>query len=226
MRENPIKRDTRSANKPNRPRTKRPTGYREVSQVRSRRKKVSGGPITAALCILLPPLGVALMWARGNFSRGTRIALSVLGAALLFIGAYSYFYSNKPDANLVTFSPSLDSVYAPVSVTAEPTAEPGPTQVPYELVVAPTATPDPNAQPTGVTLVFVPIDPSATPQPTDAGVTIPDNIPEGQAVFTAEGSLYYHASSNCQGHTYNVVLSLDEARGKGLAPCNNCHPAQ
>lgn len=188
------------------------------------------------LCILLPPIGAAYMWAMQRYSVRVRILISLLAAVILFFESYFLFSDSAGMPDVTMFTPGSGSVYAPASVTAEPTALPGATAVPYEYVEASTtpATAEDGSTQTVDSAEFIPntaAPAEATFVPGDTVVdadtssdmgnqdTNPDTI-----VYTADGTLFYHASSSCGGKEYSNAMTLRDAQSAGLAACNNCNP--
>ena len=70
------------------------------------------------LCVILPPVGAAYMWAMQRFSMRTRVLVSLLSAIILFSECYFMFSGTAGMPDATTFTPGAGSVYAPVSVTA------------------------------------------------------------------------------------------------------------
>lgn len=188
------------------------------------------------VCALVPPLGVAYMWAMQRYAVRARVLVSVLAGLLLFAECYALFSDTAGQPGAMTFVPGAGSIYAPASVTAEPTEEPGATPLPYDVVQAPTADPGagvPGGEPQATVDpgAFVPNAPVTLDEPfqayaTDAvgGAGTTGGDPNAAQVYTSADSLFYHASSTCGDKQYDVGLTLDQAREQGLAPCNNCNP--
>ena len=187
------------------------------------------------LCILVPPIGAAYMWAMQRYSMRTRLIVSVLAGIILFFESYLFFSDSAGMPDATTFMPGSGSVYAPASVTAEPTALPDATALPYEYVEAdatPAVTDDGSTQ-TVDSSEFVP----NTAAPAEATFVPADTVTESESqdtssqdtnqdtiVYTADGALFYHASSSCGGKEYSNAMTLRDAQSAGLAACNNCNP--
>lgn len=183
------------------------------------------------LCLLLPPIGVAYMWAMQRFSKRSRVVISAISGLILFAECYFMFAGSAGMPDPTTFTPGAGSVYAPTSVTAEPTEIPAPTELPYDIVQA-----QPSAY-VGEDGVAVTADPNAFIPNPDPIVTAPPAIDGGEAaqpvsdvasadtiVFTSSGALFYHANPSCGGKDYSEQTTLAQAIERGLAPCNNCNP--
>lgn len=179
------------------------------------------------LCILLPPIGLAFMWAGQHYNMRNRIIMSAVSCALLFVYSFAMFGDTAGKPQPLSFSPGAGSVYAPESTTPEPTQLPGATNLPYEVVIAPQNT---NAYDPSATIdpgAFIPGD--FTPSGGASGFSASTGfVPNGTSgmVYTAENSLFYHASSQCGDKSYPNAIAIEQARSSGLAPCNNCGAPQ
>lgn len=229
MRENPKSRTSAENEGGVRQRQERTSQARPKSTRMSGRKRREGWLIP--LCVILPPVGAAYMWAMQRFSMRTRVLVSLLSAIILFGECYFMFSGTAGMPDATTFTPGAGSVYAPVSVTAEPTQIPDATELPYEYVEAATQTPGDNGS------AVATVDPNAfvpnTSAPdTDSDPTISTPIDtsassvgsQDTTVYTADGSLFYHISSSCGGKDYPNAISLQDALNAGLAACNKCNP--
>lgn len=187
------------------------------------------------VCALVPPLGVAYMWAMQRLAVRTRVVVSVLAAMLLFVECYALFSDTAGQPDATTFAPGAGSIYEPASVTAEPTEEPGVTPLPYDIVQGPTSEPAAgtaggDAQATVDPGMFVPNEPvtvddsfQAFAAPTDAPAG-PGDDTGAVYVYTSGDSLFYHAAQSCGDRQYDAQITLQQAQEQGLAPCNNCNP--
>lgn len=179
------------------------------------------------VCLAVPPLGLAYMWAMQRYSMRTRILISILAGAILFCECYAVFYNSARIPDPTVFTPGTGSVYAPASATYAPTAMPSATDTPYDVVVAPDATSGVDVQVTTNPNEFVP---SGSEVQVDASqdAFVPSNAnttASGETqVYTTEGSVFYHASASCGDKNYDMAITLSQALDSGLAPCNRCNP--
>lgn len=225
MRENP--RTTPNTNAPGQ--TRRANPEREAQQARLRQARSKAQPQHRGwlilACLAVPPLGVAYMWAMQRCSMRSRIAISIVAGALLFCECYMVFYNSARIPDPTVFTPGAGSVYAPVSATYEPTAEPDATDVPYDVVIAPGTTATPDAQATSDSDAFVPSGDEVQVDGSQESFVPSNTTASGDTqVYTSEGSVFYHAAASCGDKTYDTALTLAQALENGLSPCNRCNP--
>ena len=157
------------------------------------------------LLVILPPLGIYLLWQFGYFEKKLRWVVSAVSAVwfvLILVLIFSLIFSGGEDEptqqgmTLTTFKPA----------TIEPTDEP--TQ-------APTATPGADEAD--------PVEPSATPitggSIGDSGDTAQDGY-----VYSPQTGLYYHTSENCTkiGNTSVTLVTLEAAQNRNQSACPLC----
>ena len=160
-----------------------------------------------AALILLPPLGIWLLWRSKRFDVTMTSAISAASAIWFLIMLIWLFSSmNKPldivDPPLVTPTPTVET-------SATPTPSPTPTATAIPL---PTATPAPTAQPSDIGQTgTVGADPSATMEPT--------------YVWSKEGGQYYHAESTCTNMEGANRVLLAVAQNRRQTACPKCMPS-
>lgn len=170
------------------------------------RRRSSGVSATSViamiLCVVLPPVGLVMLWRMGMFKPAGRLLFSTVALislvvmfSLLRSGATPMPSTIAPVPNipaLRTVSPSKVKYVDKVITEAKET----PTPVPYdeEIEYAVYVTPAPT-QDVGSIMVY--------------------------AVF--DKPVYYHADSMC-GQTNRRTLTVAEAVSEGLLPCGRCNP--
>ena len=189
--------------------------------------------ILAALCLLLPPVGLLCAWRSRRTGQIAHAALSAL--ALLSIAAIAtiYFRSTMPSDRI------LPVPVVPTYVGYDPAAA-APTVEPVEIYAGDSAqeavstftvtyndgtTEDLNAagsdgtgtitdetgenagETAGETVVSKPIDPATY-------VTI--------VYAVTNNATYFHTLPVCDYQTNSRVLTLDDALAEGLVPCEKC----
>ena len=166
-----------------------------------------------AALILLPPLGIWLLWRskRFNITWNTAIsAASALWFLILLILLFSRMNRNNEDINLpplVTPTPTIEATETPA-----PTATPEATAIPE---ITPTPTVEPAATPqTGNTGT----DPQQGAEPTASA--------EPTFVWSKEGGKNYHADSTCGGMKDATRVSLAVALNRRQTACPECMPTE
>ena len=186
--------------------------------------------VTYALLVLLPPLGIYLLWRRRRFEtpiRGVISAVSGIWFVVMLILIFSLLLTGgngdtTRDREIVMTTPTP---------TAQPSAEPSPdaTGSLLESVMnTPSAVPgDEGIMPaasSAITVDNLTPDATATPLPGYNSVQVTE---AGYVTVTATGP-YYHNNSACpelgDGATSIVTETLAVQRGK--APCPTCYPGQ
>ena len=180
-----------------RPSSQRPVGLR--------------GVLTLLLVVLLPPVGLGLMWARGVFRARGRAVLTTLAtvemAALLVL--------LNPKQELATQMPVPA---APAAVTAAPTdgnldALYNIEELIYQQQLAAVV-----AQ--GGTERDLMTEEEKLEEADEANKALLSQVV--YSVFS--GAKYYHVAKVCEHQTNGRELTLREAMREGLAPCPNCNP--
>ena len=167
--------------------------------------------VLIALLIVLPPLGIYLLWRLNRFEFPVRVGVSVASAVWFIVALILIFSgiagggddpSKLPEMTLTTMAP-----------TATPT-------------VVPVATPAATIAGT--------LEPDVTPGPTPLGggvhvgdETAPVGDGEGELtnVYSPQTGLYYHSVDNCSKIDAGVQLTLvtrQAAVNRNQAPCPLC----
>jgi len=153
-----------------------------------------------ALLVLIPPLGLVVLWRSGYLLRG-KLIFSFLG-----LSALTLYFTLYLGANMA--GPALPPPAPPVA--------------------APTATPTPApTQPASLALPIQSLEegeggqapaPTLTPRPTKKGQTI---------VFSVRNNpKLYHKAATCDTQKNARQITLDEAKKEGLKPCPQCKPVK
>ena len=172
--------------------------------------------VTYVLLVLLPPLGIYLLWRRGRFDKIMRIGISVASAlwfALLIFLIVSLISSGMNDPNRPVEGPTIRPVTPTPTVSALPSASVAPSGG-----VLPTASALPGVD-EGI------IDaPTATPL-TGTGT---GDATGGEYVWAGNTGLYYHSNRNCTqlGNDTPQYVSLEIAERRGLQACPTCYNQQ
>ncbi len=182
------------------------------------------------LILLLPPVGLAVLWRSSRFPMRGRVVLSAL-AVISMTAMFSLFLSwQTPDPVMPTpaapapaASPTFPmrgrvvlSALAVISMTAMfslflswQTPDP---VMPTPAAPAPAASPTPAPTPV----------PTPTPEPTEAPTPAP--TPTVYVYAVRKNASQYHKSNKCGSQTNRRKLTLDEALEEGLEPCPDCNP--
>ena len=184
--------------------------YLEKNREREeKRSRLVASGILAGLSLILPPLGLLLVWHSRRLEAPVRIGLSLVALTAMTLVGWLWMRSNITDTTLMPVP--VVPMYAGYDVAAtEPTAVP--VQV-YNAV--------PDEQPQTFTVTYgdgtvedltggesgFPVDPAAY-------VTI--------VYAQAENATRYHSQQVCDYVTNARVLTLDDAIAEGLQPCEKC----
>ena len=169
--------------------------------------------VTYALLVLLPPLGIYLLWRRGRFDNMLRIGISVASALWFAVLIYlivslvsgGMWDRGQPAEGIVLISPS-PSPTATVAPSVQPSQSAGvlPSTSPLvdETIDGPTATPIAGDTQTG-----------------DTGT---------EYVYAPTTGLYYHNNPNCPvlGGATASTVTLEIAVRRNLNPCPTCYDTQ
>lgn len=161
------------------------------------------------LLIVLPPLGIWVLWRRNRFQITARSAISAASSIwciVLLVWLFSGLGANG-DPKAPQTSPSTSPLEFADNVTATPTIEPTGTPIPDTSGVP--------ANPVGV---------SATAQPDDAltGTTQPTTTTMPSMVWATPTGTYYHSRSDCDGMQNASLISLSVALTRGQTACPKC----
>ena len=180
------------------------------------------------MLIVLPPLGIWLLWRNNRYEITPRSAISaaaVVWFIVLLIWLFSHIGGRDTTvANLPTATPSPTPAVE-TQDTPEPSATPNAdaTQVVNATdipVSTGEAAPTPNTEGTAPAATATP-DPNASPSPTDNGTT------PAQAMFvysTATGA-YYHSYATCSNMVNPDRVTLSVALSRKQTACPYCWTA-
>lgn len=184
--------------------------------------------LTYLLLVILPPLGIYLLWHRRKFDRTVRQVVSGV-SAVWFIVALILIFS-------AIFSGSGDKSKSPELVLTSPTPTAN-----IEAAATPSPAGDVDAESTdsgfggeGIapspTADLLAIDATATPLPsTNGGIAANGSTGVADTVVMPATGVYYHLYASCANieagaSLSNVTKEVAEARGK--AACPLCYPNQ
>ena len=161
------------------------------------------------LLIVLPPLGIWVLWRRNRFQITARSAISAASSIwciVLLVWLFSGLGANG-DPKAPQDSPSAPPLEFANNATATATIEPTGTALPETSSVP--------ANPSGV---------SATAQPDDAltGTTQPTTTTMPSMVWATPTGTYYHSRSDCDGMQNASLISLSVALTRGQTACPTC----
>ena len=168
------------------------------------------------LLIVLPPLGVWLLWRQKRYEITTRTIIS--GAAVIwFIILLILLFNRLGRSNDTTVPIATRAPAATVDVTVdEPAATP---------TVAPTVASTPTTAPSPTPLTAAAATPAPTEAPEDDVVeTEPTPVPSDDNTYifcTAKGK-YYHAYATCSGMQNASKVLVSVAKGMGKTACPVC----
>ena len=147
------------------------------------------------LLVVLPPLGLFLLWYTRKFDDKKRLFLTIISVLILIIWLVLLFRGGKDD----NVTPGNTNVFAGTQTTA-------PTQQPTQSVnVFATNTPEP-----------IP-----TPHVSTPDETTPVEA-ESEYVYVTNSGLYYHTLENCGGITNASKITIDLAKSRGFTACADC----
>lgn len=161
------------------------------------------------LLIVLPPLGIWVLWRRNRFQITARSAISAASSIwciVLLVWLFSGLGTSQ-DPKVPQTSSSAPPLEFANNATATPTIEPTGTALPETSGVP--------ANPVGV---------SATAQPDDAltGTTQPTTTTMPSMVWATPTGTYYHSRSDCDGMQNASLISLSVALTRGQTACPTC----
>lgn len=167
------------------------------------------------LLILLPPLGIYLLWRSNRLEfmmRGIVSAASGIWCIILVVWIFSGIFGggNQPAGNV------LDNITLPPQTSATPAAS-----------IAPAATATPTVSATPVAPSPTPLGtPSPTPlasQTGESGDIEPTVTVETETmVFATTNGKYYHKTSSCSSMKGATKIALSAAKERGQTACPVC----
>ena len=159
--------------------------------------------LIAALCLLLPPLGILLIWRMEKTDMPVRIGLSVLG---LLSGVFIFWLMLRPSGVLSTIQP--------VPQTPLQAGYGSPAENQYLAVNIPETTNVPA--PPEIVITMSTAVPSLDQQE-------PDVLTDDSIVYAVtNNAASYHLYEICDQQENHRALTLREALNEGLAPCEKC----
>ncbi|MBQ3079145.1 MAG: hypothetical protein IJC48_03975 [Clostridia bacterium] len=157
-----------------------------------------------ASLILLPPLGVWLLWHKNKFDITMRTLLSAISTIWLIIVLILIFTGGSDDPTTPVTNPNF------VNFSAQPTTSASPS-----LSTEPSQSPEPSTTPHtgGVS------DPNTAPTNNANTGTV---IGEATYVYTTNTAKEYHLVENCGGLTNASKITLETALTRGKVACATC----
>ena len=186
------------------------TAYTPNMATPTANKKSGRGKLGVALCLLLPPIGVAFLWRRGVFR--TRGRLLITAIATLEMALILAFILPSDEIIPVTPAPA-----APISATVAPndgvvTALSNMDQLLAEQQAAEAA-----------------LNGTTEPETVDMSEVAQHNAEQQAILETYVYSVFnnaklYHSKQECEGQTNRRTLTVEEAMNEGMGQCPNCKP--
>lgn len=182
--------------------------YRPAKNVPNAVEQRRSLALLAILCILLPPIGLLLIWRSDRVPMVIRLACSLAGtAAMTFL--FTLLLPSEKTGSLIRPTP-VTPVSAGYGVAANE-----PVQLPDATSPAAPAQPDTAPEQPAAD----PLSGATAPQPT-AGDGALD--PETVVYAVTNNAVSYHLQEICDTQTNNRTLTLQEALNEGLTPCEKC----
>lgn len=167
--------------------------------------------LALVLLVLLPPLGIALMWHKGIFELRGRILLTVIGAVIMTV-MFSFLLPQE-QALPVAPQPVKAQLRSPLPTDATLNALSNMEELLAGVENKPVENTDLN-EATGQTVEEDLAEP--TQEPVD---------PMAEIVYAVNsGAKYYHKSGECKGQVNRRTLLVSQALEEGLKPCGRCDP--
>lgn len=188
------------------------SAYTPNMDVPSEQKKKNRALPALLLTLILPPLGILLMWRKGIFRMRGRALVTLLATIEMAL----VFTALSPKAELTQVKPVPQ---APVAVTAAPddTVVTALSNIDQLLAQQQAQMQAGSAQ--------------ATETPTQQEVDeAAEKAAQQQAILNTivysvyNNARYYHASEECEGQTNRRQLTVQQAMSEGLGVCPKCNP--
>ncbi|MDO4354879.1 MAG: hypothetical protein Q4E13_00020 [Clostridia bacterium] len=165
------------------------------------------------LLVLLPPLGILLIWRRRIFQTRGRVLLTVL-SALLMTGVI--FWLTPPEVvQSVSPAPAKAVLRTPIptdeSLNALSNMD--------ELLAGVENTTVVNTDLTESGQTVAEQQAQATPEPATE-----DDVLQTTVYSVRSGAKYYHAAAECNGQVNRRSLTVETALSEGLSACKRCNP--
>lgn len=169
--------------------------------------------LAAVLTLLLPPVGIAMMWIREIFEVRGRVLLTVIGVVIMT----AVFLAWMPSPEVVQMQPTAEksTLRAPLPTDAALNALSNMEELLAGIENKPVVNTDLN-EATGQTVAEDMAE--ATPEPEDPMQTV--------VYAVNSGAKYYHKYNECKGQVNRRTLTAAQALSEGLAPCGRCNPVK
>ena len=188
------------------------SAYTPNMDVPTEKKKQNRALPALLLTLILPPLGILLMWRRGIFRMRGRVLVTLLATVEMAI----IFSGMGKEAELMQIKPVPQ---VPVAAT----------QAPNDSVITALSNIDQLlAQQQAQMGSF---EPAATEAPTDDEIAAAaEKAAQQQAIDNTvvysvfNNARFYHAVESCEGQTNRRQLTVQQAKSEGLGVCPKCNP--
>ena len=188
--------------------------------------------LTWLLLVVLPPLGIWILWRRERLEPKPRLIVSGVAAVwfiVLLIWIFSGIFGRGADPTM-----GVGTIKAPESIVVGATASPATTSIVSDLpsgTLDITTTPAPAAQATprpggssGSSNSGNTDDQSFDETADDSGA---DDDPDTTYIWSSTSDTYYHKIENCPKIIGTASrISMDIARSRGQTACPECYGAQ
>ena len=188
------------------------SAYTPNMDVPTEQKKSNRALPALLLTLILPPLGILLMWRRGIFRMRGRALVTLLATVEMAI----IFGAMMPETELMQVKPVPQ---VPVAVTPAPNDSVITALSNIDQLLA-----QQQAQMQGN-------EPAATQAPTEDEIAAAaEQAAQQQAIRNTivysvyNNALYYHAVESCEGQTNRRQLTVEQAMSEGLGVCPKCNP--
>lgn len=167
--------------------------------------------LALVLTVLLPPVGIALMWGKGIFALRGRILITVVGVIMLTV----MFTLMMPGSQVMQVQPTAvkSALRTPLPTDAALNALSNMDELLAGIENKPVINTDLNDV-TGQTAAETAAE--VTPEPEDPMQTVVYSV--------SSGAKYYHKASDCKGQVNRRTLTAAQALSEGLKPCSRCKP--
>lgn len=169
--------------------------------------------IALILLVLLPPVGILMMWYKGIFQLRGRVLLTAIGIVILT----AMFTLAMPSATVVEVQPS--AVKAGLRTPLPTDAALNALSNMEELLAGVENVPITAAQETAAAEETATQD-AAAQQATDE----PYDVMQEVVYSVRSGAKYYHTSGECNGQVNRRSLTVQQALSEGLKACSRCDP--
>lgn len=165
------------------------------------------------LLVLLPPLGMLLIWRRNIFQTRGRVLLTALSA--LWMAGGIFWLTPSAAVQTVSPAPAKAALRTPIptdeSLNALSNMD--------ELLAGVENTTVTNTDLTESGQTVAEQQEQATPEPQTE-----DDVMQATVYSVRSGAKYYHAAAECNGQVNRRSLTVETALAEGLSPCRRCKP--